>query len=143
MIKFFISCAFALLLVSSVSSQTKPSCADFSYLSNDVTPDLGIVLYSSDAETVWNAFRLANFARSKGDVVMIFLLGKGIDGYQNIDNKFVVESESQSFVANGGQVLACATCVKMRGMVDVNKCTVSSLADLYQIVSKSKKLLTF
>ena len=124
-------------------SQSKPTCADFSYLSKDVAPDLGIVLYSSDAETVWNALRLANFARTKGDVVMIFLLGKGIDGFQTNDTKFDIAKESQSFVAGGGQILACASCVKMRGSEEVNKCTVSSLADLYQIVNKSKRLLTF
>jgi uncharacterized protein involved in oxidation of intracellular sulfur len=141
--KLFVLCAFILIYSSSAFTQTKPSCADFSYLSKDITPDLGIVLYSSDAETVWNALRLANFARTKGDVVMIFLLGKGIDGFQSNDNKFDIAKESELFVANGGQILACATCVKMRGKEEINKCTVSSLADLYQIVSRSKKLLTF
>lgn len=128
---------------SAAISQTKLTCADFSYLSKDVAPDLGIVLYSADAETIWNAFRLANLARTKGDVVMIFLLGKGIDGFRSDDVRFDIAKESQSFVANGGQILACATCVKMRGTEDVNKCTVSSLFDLYQIVNKSKHLLTF
>ena len=124
-------------------SQTKPTCADFSYLSKDISPDLGIVIYSTDAETVWNALLFANLARTKGDVVMIFLLGKGIDGFQTIDNKFDITKESQSFVANGGQILACATCVKMRGTEEVNTCTVSSMYDLYQIVNKSKKVITF
>ena len=135
------------LIVFSISlsafSQKQPSCADFSYLSNDISPDLGIVIYSADAETVWNALRLANFAKTKGDVVMIFLLGKGIDGFQLEDSKFDIAKESQNFVAGGGQILACATCVKMRGTEEVNKCTVSSLADLYRIVNKSKKLLSF
>ena len=140
---YYLSFALILSLITSAFSQSKPTCADFSYLSKDIAPDLGIVLYSSDAETIWNAFRLANFARSKGDVVMIFLLGKGIDGFQIDDKKFDISKESQSFVAGGGQILACATCVKMRGTEEVNTCTVSSLADLYQIVNKSKHLLTF
>jgi len=134
---------FILLFSISSFSQTKATCADFSYLSKDVSPDLGIVIYSADAETVWNALRFANLARTKGDVVMIFLLGKGIDGFQTIENKFDITKESQSFVANGGQILACATCVKMRGTEEVNKCTVSSMYDLYQIVNKSKKIITF
>lgn len=134
---------FLLLLTFSSFSQTKATCADFSYLSKDISPDLGIVIYSADAETVWNALRFANLARTKGDVVMIFLLGKGIDGFQTTNNTFDVAKESQSFVANGGQILACATCVKMRGTEDVNTCTVSSMSDLYQIVNKSKKVITF
>ena len=28
---------------------------------------LGIVIYSTDSETVWNAFRLGNFSLKKGD----------------------------------------------------------------------------
>jgi sulfur relay (sulfurtransferase) complex TusBCD TusD component (DsrE family) len=135
--------SLSLFIGSAAFSQTKSTCADFSYLSKDVAPDLGIVLYSADAETIWNAFRLANLARTKGDVVMIFLLGKGIDGFRSDDVRFDIAKESQNFVANGGQILACATCVKMRGTEEVNKCTVSSIFDLYQIVNKSKRLLTF
>lgn len=40
---------------------------------------LGIVAYSNDAETVWNAFRLGMFALKKGDTVRAFLLGKGVE----------------------------------------------------------------
>lgn len=124
-------------------AQTKLSCADFSYLKKDISPTLGIVIYSDDAETVWNAFRLANFSISKGDTVMIFLLGKGIDGYQKQDAKFNISNEAMQFVSKGGQLLACATCVKIRGSEEVKTCTVSSMADLYEIISKSKKILTF
>jgi hypothetical protein len=28
---------------------------------------LGVVISTNDAETVWNAFRLANFSRGKGE----------------------------------------------------------------------------
>jgi len=40
---------------------------------------LGIVIYSDDAETVWNAFRLGVFALKKGDSVQVFLLAKGVE----------------------------------------------------------------
>ena len=32
----------------------------------------GIIIYSNDAETVWNAFRFANFSLKEGDTVKIF-----------------------------------------------------------------------
>ena len=35
---------------------------------------LGIVIYSTDAEIVWNAFRLGVFALQQGDQVKVFLL---------------------------------------------------------------------
>lgn len=37
---------------------------------------LGIVIYSDEVETVWNAFRLGVFALKKGDSVQVFLLRK-------------------------------------------------------------------
>ncbi len=40
---------------------------------------LGLVIYSDDIETVWNALRLANFSKKQGDTVNIFLLGKGVE----------------------------------------------------------------
>ena len=40
---------------------------------------LGIVIYSNDPETVWNAFRFGNFSRKQGDEVKIFLLAKGVE----------------------------------------------------------------
>ena len=33
---------------------------------------LGIVIYSDHSETVWNAYRLANFSLNKGDKVKVF-----------------------------------------------------------------------
>ena len=36
---------------------------------------LGIVVYSNDPETVFNAFRLGVFSLGKGDSVRVFLLG--------------------------------------------------------------------
>jgi uncharacterized protein involved in oxidation of intracellular sulfur len=35
---------------------------------------LGIVIYSDHPETVWNAFRLANFSLNKKDQVKVFLM---------------------------------------------------------------------
>ncbi len=40
---------------------------------------IGMVIYSNDTETVWNALRLANYSKNQGDTVSIFLLGKGVE----------------------------------------------------------------
>lgn len=40
---------------------------------------LGIVVYSTDAEPLWNAFRLGVFALAQGDSVKAFLFGKGVE----------------------------------------------------------------
>jgi sulfur relay (sulfurtransferase) complex TusBCD TusD component (DsrE family) len=41
--------------------------------------NLGIVIYSTDPEAVWNAFRLGNYALKQGDTVKVFLLAKGVE----------------------------------------------------------------
>jgi uncharacterized protein involved in oxidation of intracellular sulfur len=33
---------------------------------------LGVVVYSNDSESVWNAFRFGNFALNEGDKVVTF-----------------------------------------------------------------------
>jgi len=40
---------------------------------------IGIVVYSNESETVWNAFRFANFALKGGEEVKVFLPGKGLN----------------------------------------------------------------
>ena len=40
---------------------------------------LGIIIYSTDAEVVFNAFRLANFSLKEKDEVRLFLLSSGVE----------------------------------------------------------------
>ena len=40
---------------------------------------LAMVYTTTDAETIFNALRLANFALEKGDEVKVFLLGRGVE----------------------------------------------------------------
>ena len=61
----------------------------------------GIVIYSGDAETVWNAFRLGIFALKKGDSVQVFLLAKGVECGAIESDKFNVPEQMRSFVEGG------------------------------------------
>jgi uncharacterized protein involved in oxidation of intracellular sulfur len=104
---------------------------------------LGIVIYSNDAETVWNAFRLGVFAAKKGDTVRAFLLGKGVECERIDTAKFKVTEQMQQFASAGGTILACGTCLKFRNAEGTDLCPLSTLGDLYAIVSESDKVLTF
>ncbi len=106
-------------------------------------PTIGIVLYSNDAETVWNALRLANYSLNKGDTVAIFLLGKGVEALSIESKEFDIKTQTENFTSKGGQILACGTCLKMRKNDNIKACTVSTLEDLYTIINQSKKVLTF
>jgi uncharacterized protein involved in oxidation of intracellular sulfur len=104
---------------------------------------LGIIIYSNDSETVWNAFRLGNYAAKEGDEVKAFLSGKGVES-ESIDTEaFNVTEQMRSFVEGGGCILACGTCLKIRQSEGSEMCPLSTLADLYEIVRGSDKIVTF
>ena len=104
---------------------------------------LGIVIYSNDAETVWNAFRLGVFALKKGDSVQVFLLAKGVECEAIDTDKFKVTEQMQSFTGAGGKIFACGTCLKIRHSEGSDMCPISTMGDLYEIVQESDKVLTF
>jgi len=104
---------------------------------------IGIVLYSNDAETAWNAFRYGNYALKEGDEVKVFLLGKGVES-ENIDtNAFKVTEQMHAFIDNDGKILACGTCLKIRHSKGSEMCPLSTMKDLYEIVKESDRVITF
>jgi len=104
---------------------------------------IGVIIYSSDAETVWNAIRFANFALAEKDDVSIFLVGKGVE-CENISNEqFNIIEQVKKFLDSGGKIFACGTCLKQRNSNGSNLCPISTMRDMYRIVSESDKILTF
>lgn len=104
---------------------------------------LGIVIYSNESETVWNAFRLGVFSLKKSDSVKVFLLAKGVECESLDTNKFKVTEEMNQFVESGGEILACGTCLKIRKSEGSEMCPLSTMEDLYNIISESDKVVTF
>lgn len=104
---------------------------------------LGLVIYSNDPETVWNAFRLGVHSLKQGDAVGAFLLGGGVEAEGVADGRFPVAEVMRDFVAAGGSVLACGTCLKLRQQEGSELCPLSTMADLYALVRDSDRLLTF
>ena len=104
---------------------------------------LGIVLYTTDAETAWNAFRLGLFALKQNDTVKTFLLAKGVES-ENIDTEqFKVTDQMREFLKQGGEILACGTCLKLRHTEGSELCPVSTMKDLYELVRDSDRVITF
>ena len=104
---------------------------------------IGIVIYSTDSETVWNAFRLGVFSLKQKDSVKVFLLAKGVECEKLNTEQFKVTDMMQSFVDAGGQILACGTCLKLRHSEGTELCPLSMMKDLYEIVKESDKVISF
>ena len=102
-----------------------------------------LIIYSNDAETVWNALRFANFSLKEGDDVKIFLLSKGVE-YEKLDSeKFDIGKQAKSFIENNGNIFACGTCLKSRQSEGSQMCPLSTMKDLYELVKESDKVVSF
>jgi uncharacterized protein involved in oxidation of intracellular sulfur len=111
---------------------------------NTVKPtSIGIVIYSNDVETVWNAVRFANFSKTQGDTVSIFLLGKGVELEKLVNSDANIKEQSDTFLASGGTILGCGTCLQSRKNNEPKVCKYSSMKDLYDLVRNNKIVMTF
>lgn len=104
---------------------------------------MGVIIYSGDSETVWNAFRFGSFALAEGDSVKVFLLGKGVECESLDTSKFVVTEQMRTFPDAGGEIFACGSCLKIRQSEGSEVCPLSTMRDLYDIVTESDKTVTF
>lgn len=107
---------------------------------------VGIIVYSGDAEVVWNALRFANFSIAMADQVKLFLIGKGVEcaASQSLDNgPFQVTEQLQTLLKTGGKVFACGTCLDIHKLKAPEGFTVTTLKDLHEIVKESDKIVTF
>jgi len=104
---------------------------------------LGMVIYTADPESAWNAFRLGVFVLKKGDQVKAFLVGKGVECEGLTNEQFKVNEQMQEYIDNGGEIFACGTCLELRNTESTGMCPVSTMQDLYEIISDSDKILSF
>jgi uncharacterized protein involved in oxidation of intracellular sulfur len=103
----------------------------------------GIIISSNDAETVWNAFRYGNFALKAGDAIKVFLTGKGVEAESLDTENFPVTMQMEEFIAAGGKIFACGTCLKLRGAGPTDLCPLAGLKDMHAIVKESEKVITY
>ena len=104
---------------------------------------LGVVITSNHPETVWNAFRLANFSLSKGDKTSIFLMANGVEAEGLSSERFDITNQMETFISNNGELYACGTCITYRNKNSSELCPISSMADLYGIINNADKLISF
>lgn len=103
---------------------------------------IGIVLSTTEPETVWNALRFANTAVLEDHQVKVFLLGQAVEIESIRSEKFDVGEQLERLGQLGGTMLACGTCIKSRKM-QFNVCPVSTMKDMLKIVTESDRVLTF
>ena len=128
---------------NTVDAQNSGNYGDTKTTQTNKPSKIGIVVSSNDPETVWNAFRLANYSIKEGDTVSIFLIGKGVEAPIISSKDYDVNGLMENFSNAGGKILACGTCLKIRNSEGSELCPVSSLSDLYNIVKTNEIILSF
>lgn len=123
--------------------QTANNCSDAKTVEKFKPQKIGIVISSNDPETIWNAFRLANYSIEQGDTVSVFLLGKGVESSTISNKDFDINGIMETFSNNKGKILACGTCLQIRKAEGTKICPVSTLSDLYAIIKSHEIVLTF
>jgi len=100
---------------------------------------IGILIYSTDSETVRNAFRFGNFALK--DEVKVFLLAKGVKCESIDTDKFKVTE--QTICGERWKDFACEACFKIRQSKGSEMCPLSIMKDLYEVFKNVIRLLPF
>ena len=109
---------------------------------------VAVVIYSNDAETVWNAFRFANTCLSYDDEVTVFLMGKGVEAASIQSLKYDIDEQMEIFDDFGGKLIGCGVCCESRQdimpeIANDLSCDLGSMQDFYLMVKNSDRILTF
>jgi uncharacterized protein involved in oxidation of intracellular sulfur len=104
---------------------------------------IGIILETKELEKAWNAFRFAVTAKKQGNEVKVFLMGEAVECEGLIHEKYNVDAQLKNFIKEGGEVLACGTCLKSRQLDGSESCPVSTMIDCVNLVTWAEKVLTF
>jgi uncharacterized protein involved in oxidation of intracellular sulfur len=103
----------------------------------------GIILETKELEKAWNAFRFATTSRKNGHDVKMFLMGEAVECEDLTHEKYDVSGQLKAFIAAGGSILACGTCLKSRQMGGTDACPLSTMVDCVAMVDWADKVLTF
>jgi len=104
---------------------------------------LGIILETNDLEKAWNAFRFATTALKRDHDVKVFLMGEAVECETIGNEKFDVSNQLEIFVEEGGELLACGTCLKSRQLDETAACPISTMIDCVEMVEWADKTVTF
>ncbi len=139
--RFLMSLCGLMLAFSQLSAQILES-EKVRYNNPDEPKSIGIVLYSNDVETVFNAFRLACYSQEWDNKVQIFLLGKGVELEALMKDNEDIRQQVEKFIDLGGVLMGCQTCFQSR-QAGSKICKVGCIQDLYDVVKKNQIVLTF
>ena len=104
---------------------------------------LGLIVETDEPGTVWNGFRLALRALEEGHTVDAFLLGDGVEA-PDLPAEHDVNPHGiiRKFDRDGGNLLACRTCMGHRDMEPDELRRPGDMGDLLAIIEEADETIT-
>ena len=102
-----------------------------------------ITIQSADPETVWNAFRFACAAITRGHTVSAFLLGPAVEIDSIKSPNFDVKKIVDRFLSLGGEALSCGTCLRIRKRNASESCPLSTMDTFVRLTEEADRTLVF
>lgn len=102
-----------------------------------------MVVNTGEPEALWNSFRFASAARSRGHRVSVFLLGPAVELERGKDGLFEVGRLLERFVETGGEVFTCGTRLRIRQRDATELCPVSTMDDLVRLTEEADRTVVF
>lgn len=103
---------------------------------------LGMIVETADAERIWNGFRLANTALDADHTVSVFLLGDGVEAADVETESYNPRGVVRKFTNEGGELLACGTCLDARNLESSELRPRATMDDLLTIVEEADRVVT-
>jgi len=104
---------------------------------------IGVIIETKEFEKAWNAFRFAVAAKKQEHQVKVFLMGEAVECEGMTHEKYNVDEQLKTFIAIGGEILACGTCLKSRHLQGTDACPQSTMMDCVNMVTWADKVVTF
>lgn len=105
---------------------------------------IGIIIETKEFEKAWNAFRFALTAKKQGHETKVILMGEAVECEGLIHEKYNIDEQLRKYVDDGGEILACGTCIKSRHLEDsLEVCPISTMVDCVNVVVWADKTVTF
>ncbi len=104
---------------------------------------IGLVLSANQPELAWNAFRLGLRPSRTSTESRCSCSGGGSKRKKCGTKKFGEMKMMREFVNNGGTILACSTCLRIRSKGGTELRPISTMQDMLDLAVESDRVLTF
>ena len=104
---------------------------------------IGVIIETKDYEKAWNGMRFAVHARKAGHDVKVFLMGEGVEIQNMTHETYDTKEQMTLFHDAGGELMACGTCLKSRGMDATPICPMNTMQDCLEMVEWADQTIAF